>query len=136
MKKSLLILLNIFLVFCFISCSSSNFDSEKDEQLLREACEIPSPLGAKKLDERDIIRPHAGVVSKFYSHESGCPAVENYYEAVLKNRGWEKVPYSYFGNFDDNRFKKGDVTFTITCKETKDLRGIKRYSIDCSKGLH
>jgi hypothetical protein len=86
--------------------------------------------------ERDIIRTHAGVVSKFYAHESGCPAVEHYYETVLKNSGWEKVPYSYFDNYDDNRFKKGDVTFSIDCKETRDIWGTKRFSFDCSKGLH
>lgn len=136
MKKSLLILLNIFLLFFFSSCSNSNFDPEKDEQLLREVCEIPPPPETKNEGERDIIRSHAGVVSKFYSHESGCPAVENYYETVLKNRGWEKVPYSYFGNFDDNRFKKGDVTLSITCSETRNIWGIKRFSIGCSKGLY
>ena len=138
MKKSLLMILNIFFLFLFISCSSSSskFDPEKDEQLLREACEISPPPKTKDEGERDIIKSHAGVVSKFYSHESGCSAVKNHYETVLMNRNWEKVPPSYFSNFDDNRFKKGDVTFSITCKETTDFQGIKRYSFSCSKGLH
>jgi hypothetical protein len=136
MKKSLLVLLNIILLFFFISCSSSNFNPEKDKQVLWEACEIPPPPKTKKMDDGDIIKSHAGVVTKFYSHESGCPAVENHYETVLNNRGWEKVPWSFFSNFDDNRFKKGDVTISLNCEEIRSLRGIKRFSIDCSKGLH
>ena len=136
MKKSLLALLNIILLFFFISCSSSNFDPEKDEKVLREACEIPPPPKTKDEGERNIIKSHAGVVSKFYSHESGCATVERYYETVLKDRGWEKVPYSYFGNYDDNRLKKGDVTFSIHCKETTDFWGTMRYSFSCSKGFH
>lgn len=136
MKKSFLILLNIILLFFFISCSSSNFDPEKDEEVLREACEIPHPQNTKKEGERDIIRSHAGVVSKFYSHESGCAAVENHYKRVLKDRGWEKVPSSFFSNPDYIDFRKGDVTISLSCSETRDLWGTKRFSIDCSKGIH
>lgn len=136
MKKSLLVLLNLILLCFFISCISSNFDPEKDEKALWEACEIPPPPETKKEYERDIIRSHAGVISKYYTHESGCPAVESYYEKFLMNRGWEKVPKTFFSYPDSIDFKKGDVTFSIECEEIRDLWGIKRFSFSCSNGLH
>lgn len=133
MKKSLLILLTVFLLFFFISCSSSNFDPERDKKVLWEACEIPPPQNTKNEGEEDIIKSHGGVVSKFYSHESGCLAVERHYETVLRNRGWEKVPKSFFTNPDYIYFRKGDVTISLSCSETRNIHGIKRFSIDCSK---
>lgn len=135
MKKILFILLIIFSFFCFISCSNTSFDPEKDKELLREACEIIPPQNTKKEYERDIIRSHAGVISKYYTHESDCSVIKNHYEKLLRDRGWEKVPKTFFSYPDSIDFRKEDVYFDITCSETRDLWGIKRFSFSCSKGL-
>ena len=132
MNKFSIIFISVFFIFCF---SCSKFDPETDGKLLREACDLPHPPKTKKLEEKEIFRPHAGVVTKFYTHESGCTVVEDYYQTVLKERGWEKVPYSYFRNHGFIEFKKGDVTITLECSETIDRWKTKRFSIDCSKGL-
>lgn len=133
MKKMFLIFCVFFLLVC---CSSdSKFDAEKDGNMLREVCELLPPPESHQLEERDIFRPHAGTISKFYSHELGCPAVENHYEGILRERGWEMVPRSYFRNPDNIYFKKGDVSISVFCSESRDLWGIKDFSIACSKGL-
>jgi len=133
MKKIFLIFCGVFLLISCVSCS--NFDPEKDGKLVRDACELPPPPESRQLDEREIFRPHAGGISKFYSHESGCLAVENHYKRVLKDLGWEEVPKTSFSHPDYIYFRKGDVWLSLTCSESRDLWGTKRFSISCSKGI-
>lgn len=133
MRKLFINFCGVFLLICCISCSK--FDPETDGKLLRESCELPSPPESRQLDESNLFRPHAGVISKFYSHESGCLVVENHYERVLKDLGWEKVPKTSFSHPDYIDFRKGEVLISLTCSEKRDLWGIKRFSIDCSKGI-
>ena len=133
MKTFILVLTSFILSFGLVSCS--DFDPERDSKLLREVCDLPSPPKAVELDKSEIIRSHAGVITKHYSSESECPSTENYYKTVLKERGWEKVPYSYFRNHGLIEFKKGDLTITLECSQPRSSQRLKKFHVDCSKGL-
>ena len=133
MKKLFLIFCVVFLLTCCVSCSK--FDPEIDGKLVRESCELPAPAESRQLNEREIFRPHAGNLSKYYSHELGCFGVENHYEKVLKDLGWEKMPKTSFSHPDYIDFRKGDVLISLTCSEDRDAWKIKRFTISCSKGL-
>ncbi len=133
MKKLFLIFCGGGLLICCASCSK--FDPEIDGKMVREVCELPSPPESRQLGEREIFRSHAGNISKYYAHESGCLAVENHYERVLKDLGWEEMPKTSFSHPDYIDFRKGDLLISLTCSENSDLWGTKRFSISCSKGL-
>lgn len=133
MKKLFLIFCVFFLLTCCVSYSK--FDYEKDGKILREACEITLPPDSSEEYEREIFKTHGGTISKHYTHEAGCPAVENHYQKVLNDRGWAKVLNSFFSNPDYIDFRKGELLISLTCSENKDIRGTKNFSISCSKGL-